>query len=298
MMTMSKAMKVPVSMRWRTWIIVMLMPWFVGCSAVRLSYNNGATISYFWLDGYANFTSEQAPRAKAALADWFGWHRATQLGDYAAALADLGAMAAKPVTAAAACSTYDAWLQRFATAYERAVPALAEQARSLSPAQITHLEAKLAERLADQRSEHLAADPAERQRRSLARTVDRAETLYGPLDEAQRQLLAKGLQASPFDAERWLAERARRNDDIVRSLRQWQAERADAATVQAGLRRLGAELLQSPRADYQTYQLKVVQANCALVARLQASTMPAQRQRAADKLKGWEDDLRALAAQR
>ena len=275
----------------------MLMPWFVGCSAVRLSYNNGATIGYFWLDGYADFTSEQAPRIKAALADWFSWHRATQLGDYASALADLGAMAAKPVTAAAACSTYEAWQQRFATAFERAVPALADQARTLSPAQITHLEAKLAERLADLRTEHLATDPAERQQRSLSRTVDRAETFYGTLDDAQRLLLAKGLQASPFDAERWLAERARRNNEIVRSLRQWQTERADTATVQAGLRRLGAEMLQSPRADYQTYNLKLVHANCALVARLHASTTPGQRQRAADKLKGWEDDLRALAAQ-
>ena len=275
----------------------MLMPWFVGCSAVRLSYNNGATIGYFWLDGYANFTSEQAPHIKAALADWFSWHRATQLVDYANALADLGAMAAKPVTAAAACSAYEAWQQRFATAFERAVPALADQARTLSPTQITHLEAKLAERLADLRSEHLAADPAERQQRSLARTVDRAEMFYGSLDDAQRQLLAKGLQASPFDAERWLAERGRRNNDIVQSLRQWQAERTDAATVQAGLRRLGAELLQSPRADYLAYSQKLVRANCALVARLHASTTPAQRQRAADKLKGWEDDLRALAAQ-
>ena len=276
----------------------MLMPWFVGCSAVRLSYNNGATIAYWWLDGYADFTADQAPRFKAALADWFTWHRATQLGDYANALAEMATMAAKPVTAAAVCSTYEAWQQRFATAYERAVPALAEQVRAMSPAQISHLEAKLAERLAEQRAEFLTGDPAERQRRSLERTLGRAESMYGALDDAQRQVLIKGLQASSFDAERWLAERQRRNDDLVRTLNQWQTERADVATVQAGLRRLGGELLQSTRRDYRAYQTRLVQANCAWIAQLHGSTSAAQRQRAADKLKGWEDDLRALAGQR
>ena len=52
MMTMSNAMKVPVSNRWKAWIIVMLLPLLLGgCSALRLSYGQGPLLAYWWLDG-------------------------------------------------------------------------------------------------------------------------------------------------------------------------------------------------------------------------------------------------------
>ncbi len=122
--------------------------------------------------------------------------------------------------------------------------------------------------------------------------------MYGSLDSAQRQLLAAGLAASPADPERWLAERRARNAELLRSLRQWQAERADPATVQAGLRRLAAETARSPRADYRAYSQRVMVANCALIAQLHNITTAEQRQRAADKLRGWQADLRALVDSR
>ena len=97
--------------------------------------------------------------------------------------------------------------------------------------------------------------------------------------------------ASPFDPERWLNERQQRQQDILRSLRQWQAGRSDAATVQAGLRRLGAAVLKSPRPDYQAHADALLSTNCSLVAGLHNSSTAAQRQHAVAKFKGWEDDL-------
>jgi hypothetical protein len=298
MMTMSKAMKLPVSMRWRRWIIVMLLPWIVGCSALRLTYNQGPTLAYWWLDGYADFSDAQAPAVRDALTEWFAWHGATQLADYAQALSTLGAMAVNQVTAAQVCTQIDGWQQRAERAFEGAVPLMAVQVRSLSAAQIDHLEHRQATRREERRAELLKGGPAERHRAAVERWIDRAETLYGTLDESQRRLLAAALLLSPFQPEPWLAEQRQRHAEIVRSLRQWQADGSDAATVRAGLRRLAAETLQSPRLDYREQARRQTLANCALMAQLHNSTTPGQRQHAVDKLKGWEDDLRALASAR
>ena len=276
----------------------MLLPLLAGCSALRLSYGQGPLLAYWWLDSQVAFSAEQAPRVRTALADWFAWHRSTQLPDYADALGETAALAAGPISPGQVCSQTEAWQRRAERAFERAVPAVAEQLRGLSTDQIHYLERRLADKLQEAVAERLQTDLAERQKAALTRGIDRAETVYGSLDEAQRQALAAALAASPFDAERWLAERRARNHELLRSLRQWQAEQADSTTVQAGLRRLAAEAVRSPRADYLAHSRRVQQASCALLAQLHNSASPAQRQRAAAKLLGWQADLRQLADNR
>ena len=280
-------------MRWRA-IIVLLMALVAGCSAVRLSYQQGPLLAYWWLDGYADFNAEQSSKVKAALADWFAWHRATQLPDYAQALAELQALAAEKLTGAQVCSQMAAWQQRAEQAYEHALPAIAEQVRSLTAEQIKRIERQQNKKLAEAETDYLQDDPADRQKALRKRNIDRAETLYGKLSPAQLQLLTQALAQSPFKPELWLAERRQRQQDILRQLRQWQSAHSDAAAVQAGLRQLGMAALVSPRPAYQAHADAVTQANCALSAAVHNAAGAPQRQHAVDKLKGWEDDLRAL----
>lgn len=281
-------------MRW-SGIIVLLMALVAGCSTLRLGYQQGPWLAYWWLDGYADFNAEQSPKVKAALADWFAWHRATQLPDYAQALAELQALAAETLTGAQVCGQMAAWQQRAEQAYGQAVPAIAEQVRSLTPEQIKRIERQQHKKLAEAEADFLQDDPADRRKALLKRNIDRAETLYGKITPAQLQLLTQALAQSPFKPELWLAERRQRQQDILRQLRQWQSAHSDAAAVQAGLRQLGTAALVSPRPAYQAYAEAVTQANCALSAAVHNAAGAPQRQHAVDKLKGWEDDLRALA---
>ena len=280
-------------MRWRA-IIVLLMALVAGCSTVRLSYNQGPFLAYWWLDGYADFNAEQSPKVKAALADWFAWHRSTQLPDYAQALAELQALAADRLTGAQVCSQMAAWQQRAEQAYEQALPAITEQVRSLTLEQIQRIERQQNKKLTEAEADFLQDDPTERRKALLKRNIDRAESLYGKLSSAQLQLLTLSVAQSPFKPELWLAERRQRQQDILRQLRQWHAARGDAVAVQVGLRQLGAAALVSPRPAYQSYAEAVTQANCALSAAVHNAAGAPQRQHAVDKLKGWEDDLRAL----
>ena len=39
--------------------------------------------TYWWLERYIDFDETQEPRAREAVAEWFRWHRSTQLPEYA-----------------------------------------------------------------------------------------------------------------------------------------------------------------------------------------------------------------------
>jgi hypothetical protein len=300
MITMSSAMSVflCVRARLRLGIIVAAAALLVGCSALRTVYNQGQTFGYWWLDGYFDFDTEQSQRAREALSDWFRWHRATQLPDYATLLAQAQRQILHDITPAEVCRWSDELRRRLEVAYAQGVPALANLLRTLTPEQLRNVEKRYQKADADFRNDYLQATRAEQLEAAGKRTVSRAETIYGRLDDAQRKLIADGIAASPFDARRWLTERQARQREIVDTLRALQAARADAPRAEAALRVFAAHAVVSPRPAYREYQQRLVDYNCALVARLHNSTTPEQRHHGLERLKGWEEDLRALAAQR
>jgi hypothetical protein len=146
------------------------------------------------------------------------------------------------------------------------------------------------------RSDFLQPDPAVRQRESVKRAVERVERVYGPLKPAQQQVIAAGVAASPFDPERWLADRERRQRETLAMLRELVATGADRDQRLAGLRTLALRLERSPDPDYRAYQMRLAEYNCQFAARIHNATTPEQRRKARDTLKGWADDFRTLAA--
>jgi uncharacterized coiled-coil protein SlyX len=265
-----------------------------GCTAVRLGYNNGAQLTWWWLDGYADFSSEQAPAAKLAIDRWFEWHRSTQLPEYAAVLASAQVASLQPTTPAAVCQWQALVRDKLEPAIERALLQLADLLPGMGEAQFRHIEQRYAKNLTEMREEYLQADAAARQKQTLKRALDRAEQLYGRLDEAQRRVISAGAVTSPFDPQAWLTERQSRQRDTVQTLRRLAAERADRDQRVAALRALAERTERSPNPEYRAYQQRLAEYNCGWFAQLHNATTPAQRQRARETLKGWEDDLRSL----
>lgn len=295
-MTMSIAMSA--LSRLSAWIITACLVLLTGCSAIRFVYNQAPELAYWWLDGYVDFSEQQAPAARVALAEWFRWHRATQLPDYAGLLAAAQSQIVEDASPAQVCRWLDDLRQRVEGAYEQGVPALAEFVRTLRSEQVRHLELRYQKADEEFRRDFLQAAGTERLEASVQRTVSRAETLYGRLDDAQRAMIAQSVAASPFDPQLWLAERQARQLEIVGTLRALLAERADAARVQAALRFFAAHAANSPREAYRSYSQRLNEYNCAFIARLHNGSNAEQRRHGAEKLKNWETDLRALAAQR
>jgi hypothetical protein len=281
----------------RAWLLVLCLALLSGCSLLRLTYPQVPTIAYWWLDAYVDFTAAQTPRVQEQLADWLRWHRGTQLPDYAALLQRARADLLADTTPARVCRWYDDGVARVLTAYEQGLPAIAETALALTPAQMEHIQRKFEKSNADFRDDFLQPVPETRLKKAIQRTLERAETLYGRLDEPQRDLVAHQVAASPFDAERWQAERQARQRDIMQTLRRLQAERASSEQMQAALRVFAEHAQRSPRPAYRAYQQQLKQFSCEFAAQLHNATTPAQRQAAAETIKGWETDLRILAAE-
>ena len=267
-----------------------------GCSAVRLGYSQAPELAYWWLDGFADFTDAQTPRVRDELGAFFRWHRATQLPDYAALLTKAQQQVLEPITPAQACQWYEDVLGRFDIAFARALPAAAELVLTATPQQLLHVERRFAKGNDELRSEHAQRNPEERAKAAAKRLIERAESVYGRLDEAQRASLMSAVSGSPLDAEVWLTERKARQQDLLQTVKRLIAEAAGSDQVQAALRTLVERSRRSPREVYRGHQQRLTQHNCALAAQVHNLATPAQRRFAALKLKAWEDDLRALAA--
>ncbi len=282
--------------RWRIIAAALLVLGLAGCSVLRLAYSQADELGFWWLDGYVDFDDSQSPRVRDAIGRWFAWHRRTQLPDYAALLDRAATEVLQDTTAATTCRWFAELRQRADAAVEHALPEAAVIAAGFSTEQLLHIERQQAKNRAEFRADFLQPDPAERLARSVERATERAEQLYGRLGERQRQRIAQGVEASPFDAERWLAERQRRHRDLLTELRRLQGADANGGAPTAGLRAYWQRVQRSPDEAYRRYQDRLEAYNCELSAQLHNLTSPAQRQEAQRRLRGWQSDLRRLAA--
>lgn len=274
----------------------MLLGLLSGCSSVRLAYGNGAQLAWWWVDGYVDFSREQAPRVKQGLQDFFAWHRSTQLPSFVALLGTAQAEVLAPTTPEQACRWQAQGREVLEPTLQRLLRLAAEQSAGLGEAQFRHLAERYAKGIDEMRDDFLQPDLAERQDKSVARAIERAERVYGRLGDVQRRVIREGVAASPFDPALWLQERERRQREVLSTLRRLAAEKADVEQRLAAMRTLLAHTENSPDPAYRAYQQRLGPYNCALAARLHNATTPAQRQRALETLKGWEEDLRSLAA--
>lgn len=277
-----------------TGVIIGLLLLLGGCSMLRVGYNQGPQLVWWWLDGYVDFSSEQAPHAKEAIRQWFDWHRTTQLPEYAAWLSTLRSQVGDPVTPAQVCRWPEELRDIVAPALDHALQLGATLVPGLGAEQLRHIAQRYAKGNDEFRSDYLQPTVEERREASVQRTVKRIENLYGRIDDAQRRLIIDNTAASPFDPEAWLAERQRRQSDVLLTLRHLIAEPAESASIMDALRTLIEHIQHSTDADYRAYQIKLTEYNCAFIARVHNSTNHHQRRHAHDKLKGWETDLRML----
>ncbi len=295
--------------------LALLLP---GCSMVRVGYGQAPDLLFWWLDGYADFNPEQSAQVRDALDGLFRWHRRTQLTDYAALLQRAQVQLAGSVAAGEVCAWQDEFSRRVDSAVEQALPAAAEIVPTLSAAQLAHIERKFAKVNEESKADFAPADRVERQRGNIKRWSERFESMYGPLSDTQSAAVARGVAASPSDPEVWIGERLARQREILQTLRGMAAGAAPNAAAnsaanasptastspgagrasrEASLRALAERSRKSPRPAYNAYAQRVAEHNCRLMAELHNSMSAAQRERARARLKGWEEDLRALAVQ-
>lgn len=277
--------------------VLLLAAALAGCSAVKLGYNSAAQAAYWWLDGYADFNEAQALRVREDLARLHQWHRSTELPRYASLLQTMEKLAPGEVTPAQACAVFADIRARLDAAAEQAEPAVVTLATSLAPRQLQHMERKYAKSNAQYRSDWITVTPAELKDKRFKELLDRTEMIYGRLDDAQHAVIRREIDKSIFDPALILAERQRRQQDLLATLRKVTSQAAALGQARTLMRGYLERVRHSPNAAYARYQEQLIQEGCAAFSIAHNSTTPAQREAAARRLRAYQRDLLDLAAQ-
>ena len=265
------------------------------CSAVRLGYNTLGDVAYWWLDSYLDLTPQQASRVREDLARLHRWHRTEELPRLVQMLQRMEHLVPRDVSPEQACSFVAEFRERLLVVARQAEPAAVPLATALDADQLQHLQHKYDKNNADYRSDWIRLAPAERKEKRYRQFLDRAEMVYGRLDEAQRQELRRDVDGTIFDPQRILAERQRRQRDALQTLGRIVRDRVTFEEARLMLRGYVERALTPPGAAARAYQDALVAEGCRHFAILHNSTTLAQREAAVRRLRAYQRDLRELA---
>lgn len=280
----------------------LLLALLQACSAIKLAYNNAPEFAYWWLDGYVDFQSEQSPRVRDELSRLLAWHREQELPKIAMLLQKVQRLAAADITPAQVCAVYDETRERFNALTRQAEGPAVWLAGNLTAEQLRHIESKFAKVNADYQREWGRLPPQERLERRLKMNVERAEEFYGRLEDAQLSALKGALESSLYNPQLNTAERQRRQQDLMQTLRNISGNGAGPKPSEgqalAQLRAYRDRIERSPNPAYEAYSQRIMQESCASFAALHNSTNKEQRERAVRRLAAYERDARELNSQR
>jgi hypothetical protein len=280
-----------------TILMVIVVVMLTACSVVRVAYNQANHIVYWQLNKAFDFDDAQAVKVKAAIRQWFQWHRQTQLPVYTQFLVRAEKEALQPLSPALACerrTELEGWGRK---ALDQAVPPMADLLLSLSPAQIQHLEKYQDETNEDFRDDYLQDDLEDRQAAATKFVVTVAEIFYGRLDKAQREQVKREIAAQPLSAQQVYEERLVYQRDFVQLIRRLQTQQATPEQAQNALRALFQQFFDPPQEPLRGLRAQWIATGCKFTANLHQQTTAKQKENAAQRLRSWEVDLRILAQQ-
>lgn len=289
----------PCSVRVVKALILLSIMLMAGCSVVRLGYQYGETLSFWWLHSYVDFDAAQRPWARQRIDALFAWQRKSQLRDYALVLSDAQKRLQHGVTQAELLHDYDELKKRSALLFDQALPDLADLALKLRPQQILHIEKKYAANSESFRKDYLSGDTEQRQRFRFKKAMQMAEYWFGDFSREQEAQIRKASDARPLNNALLLADKIQRQKELITLLRKIQAEKPAHEVVLAQLQDYvnasyfdRSALPQEQKAFFDASRDGAL----ALAVLIINLASPEQKAHAVKRAQQWIDDFNQLAA--
>lgn len=281
--------------RWLAFALALLLG---ACSAIRIGYNNADSLIVYSLDDYLDLSSEQSTLARQRANALLAWHRSTQLRDYVQMIDAARAKLAGTVTPTDVLAFNDALNNRLATLGDRAAPELAQLALTFTPEQLERLGQKLTTDTSKARRELVRFAGKESIDDRVKKSAERVDDWFGSITPAQREQLRLALTERPASGEWWIAERERRQRELLAVLHRIQSEQPSASVATSWLREFFTELRSSPDAQRRAKMAEFRRSNAELIANLINGATPEQRAHLSAKLGSYAEDFSALAEAR
>lgn len=294
---MKKFIMHPFFSRVRILLLVALVALAAGCSTIRFSYNHGDTLLYWWLNAYLDLDSDQSGWVKQDIDHLFQWHRATQLRDYAALMGKFQHQLAGNPTQAELLADYRDLKARTELLAFKALPELADLARSVKPEQIAQMEKKFAKNNEDFRKKFMRGDQDAQLKARYKKSLEQLEFWFGNFTPDQEAALRKASDARPFDNEVWFQERKLRQQKIIALLHRVQQDKLNKEQTMSAIHGLLREFFDRFDApDRREFFAAYTDSTARYVLTAIRVATPAQKAHAQQRMQAWIDDFNALAA--
>jgi hypothetical protein len=278
-------------------VMLALVATLAACSAARIGYNNGETISYWWLNSYVDFESEQKPWVKDHIDALFAWHRKTQLQQYVRLITRLQRADLSAISKADLLADYEEGRKSVMTITDHAAPELADLALSLAPEQIGNIEKKLDKNNDKFRKDYLTGSVRDRQAFRYKRMMKQAKYWFGDFTREQEERLRVLSDARPLNNELQMADRVRRQQELINLLRKIHAQKPSKEVVTQMIRQhIAATIDHFGDRQQQAFFHQSNEANAALVAEMMHMATPRQRKHFINTLQDWVSDFHRLMA--
>jgi hypothetical protein len=265
----------------------------------RLAYNNAA-LAYsnlgpmltFMVDDYVEIDGNREDWVRVRIDRALAWHRAQELPRYQKFFESVLAKSAAPFKV----EDIAAHQREVRTAYHRlmghVIPDSAEFLATLTPADVQHIEKKLAEDNRKWVKESIKGTPEERLERRVKRFVGHLESWVGPLEPEQKDLVAVRYREFRDLSEELMGERRYRQTEMTAMLK----SRPSRAEIEAKLRHLFVDTDSWRRAEYKAHMAERDRQVHTLIADLSATLSERQRARLQKRIRGFMHDISSLTA--
>jgi hypothetical protein len=251
--------------RARVLLLAFLLVLVTGCSTIRFTYNNGDTLLYWWLNAYLELANWQRQLAgNPTQADLLGAYRDVK------ARTELLAF--------------------------KALPEMADLARSVKPEQIVQMEKKFKSNNDDYRKKFMSGDLEKQRRAHFKKSMDQFELWFGHFSSDQEAQLRRASDARPLDNEVWLQERMLRQQKIIALLRRVQQQKLNKEQTMAAIHTLMRDFFDRMDApERKAFFDAYVDNTSKFILTAIKITTPAQKAHAQKRMQGWIDDFNTLA---
>jgi hypothetical protein len=274
-------------------LLIVLLALLASCSAVRVSYDNAGWVLARMAGGYVDMDRGQARALKTQLGALHAWHRSEELPRYAELLESTAARLERGVSRDDVAWAVGAVRARYLVLSRETAEGLAPLLITLTDSQVDGLERRFAE---DNRKFYATKLPADPEQAIRARTdwmCDRLEEWTGELTFAQRQRIERLVRAFPEVPALRLADRKRRQAQLLELLR----ARSEDADTQAKLVRLLADGDAGRSERYRQLLAHWQESLIDAMAELDRSLTARQRATAVERLRRYAQEFRGMAGQ-
>ena len=275
-------------------IIIILLQLIVGCSAIRLTYNNADILARYRMSDYVDLTSTQVDQFKQRFAALHQWHREHELPEYVSLLQLAGSRVARGVTAEDVNWAIVSLRMRYRLVASRAAEEAAPIFAGLDAGQLTELEKNFADNIRKFEKDNLEGDARRMRRKHTQKIEDNVTDWTGSLNDQQVQRVGRFVDHYISVLSLRLEDRRRWQRDMLSLLR---AER-NAASLAPRLAAMFAHPEAARTPKYQEAMNRYEAAIGELIVDLDRMLTPDQRVRAMRRMQRYEEDLAALAARK